>query len=255
MEMRSMLVKFRWHIPKLLKTIVMAKKSKPRISPADVPPGMILVKSRAYGDHLRAKRGTHKKAKLNAALKKRTVFVREANAAAKLFRDAVQPYGKGIIDKSIWPNLLSMFLLQLGKIGKVDFSQLEPFELHSRYTLHKILPTQVVRKYDDKTRTLQAVMSYSGPHFRNTRIDGYKLTAVVLFPDLKKKTAKTIVEESPILSQKIEQTPFDMSVSVPPRVKCFMLCLRIDGYSTDKAVHTFATKGMKVIAAGTLARS
>lgn len=68
MEMRSMLVKFRWLIPKLLKTIVMAKKSKPRISPADVPPGKILVKSRAYGDHLRAKRGTHKKAKRSRRL-------------------------------------------------------------------------------------------------------------------------------------------------------------------------------------------
>lgn len=233
----------------------MAKKSKSRISPADVPPGMILVKSRAYGDHLRAKRGTHKKARLNAALKKGTVFVREANAAAKLFRDAIEPYRKDIADKLLWPNLLKMFRLQQTKTGRVDFSQLEPFELHPRYTLHKLLPVQVVRSYDDKTRTLQAVMSYSGPHFRNARIDGYKLTAIVLFPDLKKKTAKTVVEESAILSRKTEQASFDVSVSVPPRAKCFLLCLRIDGYSTGKQSHTIAAKGMKVVAAGALARS
>lgn len=230
----------------------MAKKSKPRISPADVPPGMILVKSRAYGDHLRAKRGTYKKARLNEALKKGTVFVREANAAAKLFRDAIEPFRKGIIDKLLWPNLLSMFRLQQTKTGMVDFSQLEPFELHSLYTLHKVLPVQVARRYDDKTRTLQAVISYSGPHFGNARIEDYKLTAIVLFPDLKKKTAKTVVQESAILSRKAEQATFDVSVSVPLRAKCFLLCLRIDGYRTGKESRTIATKGMKVIAAGPL---
>ena len=69
-------------------------KSKRKISLADVPPGMILVRSRAYGDHVRAKRGTHKKAKLNPALKKGSIFISEANAAAKLFRDAIEPYRK-----------------------------------------------------------------------------------------------------------------------------------------------------------------
>ena len=57
-------------------------KSKSKISLADVPPGMVLVRSRAYGDHVRAKRGTYKKARLNAAFKKGTVLIGEANAAA-----------------------------------------------------------------------------------------------------------------------------------------------------------------------------
>lgn len=230
-------------------------KSKTKISLSDVPPGMILVRSRAYGDHVRAKRGTYKKARLNAALRKGTVLIGEANAAAKLFKDTIEPYRKDLIEKSIWPNLLSMFRRQQTETGIVDFSRLKPFEIHSRYTLDRLLPVQVVTRYDNNTRTLRAVISYEGlPHFRNSRIDGYKLSAIVLFPDLKKMTAKTVVEESPILPLKGKQSPFDVSVSVSGRAKCFILCLRIDGYSAGKLHDTIATKGMRVIAAGAITR-
>lgn len=137
----------------------------------------------------------------------------------------------------------------------VDFSQLKPFEIHTRYTLDKILPVQVVTSFDYNIRTLRAVMSHENlPRFNNARIDGYKLTAIVLFPDLKKRTAQTVVEESGILSVKRKQEPFDVSVTAPRRTKCFILCLRIDGYSAGKVYHTIASKGMKVIAAGTISR-
>ena len=230
-------------------------KSKSKISLADVPPGMTLVRSRVYGDHVRAKRGTYKKARLNEALKKGSVFIGEANAAAKLFKDAVDPYRKRLIDNSLWPNLLSMFRRQQTKTGCVDFSQLEPFEFHNRYTLHKLLPVDAVISYDDKTGTLRAVISYQGlPHFGKSRVDGYKLSAIVLFPDLKKKTANTVVEESAILPLEGKQAPFDVAISVPKRADCFILCLRIDGCSEGKVYHTIATKGMAVIAAGTISR-
>ena len=230
-------------------------KSKSKISLADVPPGMTLVRSRTYGDHVRAKRGTYKKARLNAALKKGTLLVGVANAAAKLFKDAVDPYRKGLIDKSLWPNLLSMFRRQQTKRGSVDFSELKPFEFHTRYTLRKLLPAQVVTSYDDQTHMLRAVISYEGlPRFGKSRVDGYKLSAIVVFPDLKKKTAKTVVEESAILSLEGKHAPFDVAVSVPGSAKCFILCLRIDGCSKGKVYYTIATKGMGVIAAGTVSR-
>jgi len=230
-------------------------KARPEISLSDVPPGMTLVRSRAYGDHVRAKRGTYKKARLNAALKKGTVLIREANAAAKLFKDAIDPYRKGLIDKSLWPNLLSMLRRQQTKTGIVDFSQLKPFEFHTRYTLHKLLPVQVVTSYHDKTRILRAVISYEGlPHFGQSRVDSYKLSAIVLFPDLKKRTANTVVKESTVLPLEGKQAPFDVAVSVPGKADCFILCLRIDGCSKGKVNHTIATRGMAVIAAGTVSR-
>jgi hypothetical protein len=68
MEKCKLLANFRSIDLNLIKSSLMAK-SKPKISLDDVPPGMILAKRGAYGDHLRAKRGTYKKAKLNAALK------------------------------------------------------------------------------------------------------------------------------------------------------------------------------------------
>src|SRR5690606_2137514 len=111
-------------------------KRKPRISPRDVPPDMVRVRTR-WGDHLRKKRGTHKPAKLNAALQQATILIREANAAARLFKDAIDPYRKGLIDTTLWHRLVAIFRRQQTVLGEVDFSKLEDFEFHTRYTLHK----------------------------------------------------------------------------------------------------------------------
>lgn len=228
-------------------------KSKRRISLRDVPPGMTRVRT-SQGDHLRAKRGTYKKAKLNRALKKGTVFVVEANAAAKLFKDAIHPYRSGLVDQTLWSRLLSVFLRQQNKLGTIDFGQLKPLELHTRYTLHKILPVRVVTTYDSHARMLQSVMAYEGrPNFDSKHIDGYKLTAVILFPDIKKKTIQTEVEDSGILRLEDKAPSFDVQFPVPTGAKWFVLCVRIDGYSQKKKYHTIATKGMQVVDSGTIA--
>ena len=229
-------------------------KSKSKISLSDVPPGMTLVKSHTYGDHIRAKRGTYKKAKLNAALKEGAARIGEANAAAKLFKDAIDRHRRGLINRSLWPDLVSMFRRQQTKLGKIDFTQLKSFEFHKRYTLHKLISAEVVTTYDDKNRLFRAVVSYGGFVFNKSIIDGYKLTAIVMFPDIRKKTAKTVSEESAILPMKEEHLPFEVSVAVPPGAKCFVFCLRIDGCSKGKVYHTIATKGMAVISTGAIGR-
>ena len=90
------------------------------------------------------------------------------------------------------------------------------------------------------------------PHFGKSRVDGYKLSAIILFPDLKKKRVQTVVEESPVLPLKGKHSPFDVTVSVPGRASRFILCVRIDGCNKGEVYYTIATKGMAVIAAGAL---
>lgn len=234
-------------------TTVMAK-SKSKLSLADVPADKTLVRSRAYGDHIRAKRGTYKKARLNPALKKATILIVEANAAAKLFKDAIDPYREGIVDKLLWQNLVSMLRKQQTVTGQTDMGQLKPFELHSRYTLHRLYPVQHDTSFDRKTRKLRSVIWSTGlPRFDKSGIDSYKLTAIAVFLDLKKKTAKAVINESSVLPLKGKPAPFDVMISVPPGAKSFILSLRIDGWSKGKAYHTIASRGMAVIVAGSLA--
>ena len=90
------------------------------------------------------------------------------------------------------------------------------------------------------------------PHFGKSRVDGYKLSAIILFPDLKKKRVQTAVEESSVLPLKGKHSPLDVTVSVPGRASCFILCVRIDGCNKGEVYYTIATKGMAVIAAGAL---
>jgi hypothetical protein len=63
--------------------------------------GMTFVHSRAYGDHLRAARGTHKKAKINNVLKKEGELLVKANKPAKILHDAIKIYRDGLRDRLI----------------------------------------------------------------------------------------------------------------------------------------------------------
>ena len=54
--------------------------------------GITFVKSPTYGDHVRAARGTHKKAKVNAAFKKQSKKLVKANHPAQILRNAIDPY-------------------------------------------------------------------------------------------------------------------------------------------------------------------
>ncbi len=55
------------------------------------PEGWVLVKSNAYGDHYRRKRGTVKPAGLNEALKLSNELMANADVYAKAIKDALDP--------------------------------------------------------------------------------------------------------------------------------------------------------------------
>jgi|SRR5688500_7380349 len=212
------------------------------------------VKSRRYGDHIRAKRGTHKKAKLNKSFKEQIKKIPGANLHAKIFKDAINPYRRKWEDGTMWNRLISMFMKQFDVHGAFDFSKLEPFEIHDHYTLEKLINMESEIGPDKKRSRLHVNLSYvMHPVFRKKSLrDGYQLGVIGVFPDLKKKSAKVVSEYSNVISLSGKVEPFNIELPIPQGAKTFLVCVSIHGCSKGKPDGPMTTKGMRMIQAGEL---
>ena len=214
--------------------------------------GITFVRSAAYGDHVRRKRGTHKEAKLNEAMQASGKRLVTTNTPAQIFQNAIKDYRDGLERGSLWRRLLSMFRRQLKASGTFDFGALEPFEIHTKYPLARfplIHPEVIV---DAQNRMLKVDISYSRhPEFeRSSFIDGYQLTAVAVFPNLETESAATVAARSPIIGLKDPVAPIEIRLAIPPEAKTFLVCVRIDGCMGGEVNRTPATMAMRMVKAG-----
>lgn len=227
-------------------------KSKSLIDFQGTIAGITFVNSRAYGKHIRAARGTYKKAKLNPAFKKQSKRLISANRPAKIFQDAIARYRYGLERGPMWSNLISDFNQQLVDYGTFDFSKLEPFEIHPRYPFERFLIIQPDIKINKSKSELNLSASYGKhPKFYKSRfIDGYKLTVIGVFPDLGEGTAKTVAVESQIMGLKGRADAIDVNLKIPRRATTFLVCIKVEGCAKGEVNNTPATMGMRMVKAG-----
>lgn len=211
--------------------------------------GLTFVNSATYGEHVRAARGTYKKAQLNEAFKKQSKKLVKSNVPAKIIKDAIDPYRKDFYDGSLWPRLVSMTNELFGDDGSFDLAKLKPFEIHAGYPLHRLLSLQTNTKVDRKGSKLQVGLSYDmHPAFQKSLpVDGYRLGVIAIYPDLKKQTAKTEIVYSKVIALIQKVAPLTLQVPIPPRAKTFLVCVRIDGCKKGVVYDTLASKGMRVV--------
>lgn len=210
------------------------------------------VSSHAYGDHVRAKRGTYKPAPINETLQQESQRMQMANVPAKLFKDAIEPYRGEMKDGSMWQRLVSAFRKQLKADGKFDFSKLVPFELDEKHTLQQKMSVNAFVTADEKKSRLKIEITYSAhPTFRRAKdVNGYMLSVISVFTDLKTKTASTQAKEVPIRKFKDAVTPLVMQIDIPSKAKEFIICLKIVGCKDDVVNKLRATVGFCVVAGG-----
>jgi hypothetical protein len=213
--------------------------------------GLTFVKSRTYGDHVRAKRGTQKRAKVNKAFEQESKTLLSANVPAKIFKDAIDPYRdrKGGL---LWQRLVSLFRKQHKDQGSFDFSKIERFEVDTDYPFERLLHVQPTIKSEKEKSILHVDIRYaSHPRFLKSKYtDGYRLTVIGLFPDLKKKTAKTVAVASKVIALNGVIKPLQTQLDVPPKAKSFIVCIKIEGCTKGEMSNTRTTNGLCVIGSG-----
>lgn len=214
--------------------------------------GLTFVRSRTYGDHVRAKRGTYKSARVNEALQQESKTLLRANVPAKIFKDAIDPYRGELTGGMLWQRLVSMFRKQLKENGACDFAKMERFEIHADYPFERFLYVQPAIKFEKKKSMLRVDLKYdSHPRFAKAKsVSGYRLTVIGIFPDLKKKNARTVAVTSKVIALTGAIAPLETRLDVPSRAKVFVVCVKIEGCINGVVNDSRSTMGLCVVGSG-----
>lgn len=215
--------------------------------------GYTYVKSPTYGNHIRAARGTRKKAELNPACQEQSKKLVKSNAPAQIIRDAINPYRKDFYHGPLWQKLVSRTNDASEKDTVFDFSRLKPFEVHPKYPLGRLLDVDEAIKVDRESSKLHVTLSSSTPPFFDKSlddVDGYRVGVIVLFPDLEKQTAQSGAVYSNMIGLKEKIESLRMELPIPSGATSFLVFVRVDGCVNGEPHHTLAAKGMRMVEAG-----
>lgn len=221
---------------------------------------LTLVKSKTYGDHTRAKRGTYKPALLNDALQKSGVSLLAGNKAAKTIFDALAPYRADFGGGQLWQHLVSVFKKQASSETGMNIGALRGLDIHDTYLLRKLaFPVAEVLRKEEKL--VVEIKLPSWPVFRNKKyINGFRMQVVFIFCDENLSAAESEDAWSALIGLPSKQTEKEVPDSIlyefawkPAFEKDLLLCLKMEGWENGRVATHPGTKGMAVLKAGKLA--
>lgn len=228
----------------------MAKKKKSIIGLRGTLNGETHVQSKRYGEHVRAPRGTYKKAKMNKKCVAVRKQVHKSNRPAQQIHGTLRPYSVNFKDGGFWARLVSVFHEYYNTHRKFDFKVIENMEVHEDYRLEQYLNLRV--SVSGEASRLQVTLTYGcHPVFERAHyINGYCFTVIAIYPDLRKKAALVESMLSPVISMKGEETEQSFALPLPKTAKEFVVCVKLEGTEDGRVVPGYPTKGMRIVKVG-----
>jgi len=211
------------------------------------PEGWVLVKSDAYGDHYRRKRGTVKPVELNDALKLSNKLMADADVYAKAIKDALDPFREKFEDGTMWSRLVKLFKRQLKKNGRVELKALEEFECHKKFHLRRILHRQLSVSVSDQNKTLEVeAMTYGALKARWEKAEDYRQILIVVFYDA--KLDANVFSDTVILPLgKSKRNVQKVSLAIPDQSVTALIALRCDFWHNEGPAGGNSRRGMEIL--------
>jgi hypothetical protein len=196
----------------------------------------ILVKSKAYGEHMRAPRGSKSKAVLNPAMKAHGRRLRKSTMPAKLITDALLPFRENFKGGMLWQRLVKHFAAQAKAGNAYSVTGIYNWDLNDRYLTSRIMAPDVIVKPDDSFSNLEVSVNYAiSKRFleKKKKITAFRITMIFLFPDFKKNENKTIplVLPDKLLS---DSAVYKFIVDIPPRADSYLACFKAEACSNGE---------------------
>jgi hypothetical protein len=208
------------------------------------------VRSKQYGNHVRAKRGTYKKAVLNDAFKKQAKAIGKISAVAKIIKGALDPYRQDLRDSKLWPRLIAA-MHKLGKSGTFDLSKMEPLEVNDNYRVDRFFTLTTTTAVDKAHALLRVTFAVDGrPIFKEKAVDAYRMGVIAIYPNQKKKSAETRDVYSDAMKFIAKPAPVVLEVPVPRGAKDYIVCVKVEGCQKGKVYFSYESKGMRIVDAG-----
>ena len=204
----------------------MPAKKRPGKKPAD----KIVVKSKAYGEHTRAPRGSKSKAMLNPAMRAHGRRLRKSNMPAKLIMDALQPFRENFKGGMIWQRLVKHFAAQAKKGDAYSVAGIQDWDLNAQYPTSRLMTPQVEIKPDPQFSNLEISVNYSfSKRFleRKKDITTFRITMIFLFPDFNKNEIITVPV---VLPDKLlgDSALYEFILKIPPRANAYLVCFKAE---------------------------
>ncbi len=204
----------------------MPSKKKLREKPAE----KVVVKSKAYGVHERAPRGSKTKAVLNRAMKAHGKRLRESTAPAKLIMDSLQPFRENFKGGMLWQRLVKHFAAQAKKGDAYNVVGIENWDFNLQYLTSRIMAPDVEIKPLDDFTDLKVEVNYTfSKRFleRKSNITSFRITLIFLFPNFRNNKIKTIPF---VLPDKLltDSSLYSFLVQPPRRANSYLCCFKAE---------------------------
>ncbi len=229
----------------------MPSKKKTRKNPAE----KVVVKSKAYGKHERAPRGSKSKAVLNLAMKAHGRRLRKSNIPAKLIMDALQPFRENFKGGMIWQRLVKHFAGQAKRGDPYSVTGINDWDLNLQYLTSRLMTVSVEIEPEDDFSNLAIEVNYSFSNRfleRKSDITAFRVTLIFLFPDFRKNKIKTIpiVLPDKLLS---DSALYSFIVEQPRGANSYLCCFKAEACRNGELYQNSVNVGkvMCLIASGT----
>ena len=204
----------------------MPSKGKKAKNPAE----KVIVKSKAYGVHERAPRGSKSKVVLNRAMKAHGRRLRQSNIPAKLIMDALHPFRENFKGGMVWQRLVKHFAAQAKKGVAYSVAGIGDWDLNVQYLTSRIMTVKVKIMPDHDFSNLEVEVNYYfSQRFleRKSDITAFRITLIFLFPDFSSNKIKTIpfVLPDKLLS---DSALYSFIVRVPRHAKSYLCCFKAE---------------------------
>jgi hypothetical protein len=215
-------------------------------------PGKIKVRSKTYGLHERAVRGTHKIAELNEAMKLNGLRMIGSNAPAKLILDALKIHRLDFPGGLFWQALLKHFTGQLKRGEPYSVTGLENKDINKNYPLSRIIAMEVETVPDMPTLAMTITLKSSVHESfirKSPKINGLQLTFIGIFPDFKENDRTVVLVVLPVRPIK-DTADYSFIMNIPVTAQSYILCCKVQGCQNGIVDDAKAARAMHITNTG-----
>ncbi len=208
---------------------------------------LTFVNSKAYGDHVRNRRGTFKPAVLNQTMEQSKDRLLQVNETASLIFRSICEHKDG----TLWPRLLSKLRRQLKETNQNDVLCLLNLECDAKHTLEKMLRSHWNVEGGIVKRKMNIDFTLPQPPIYDKKIlKAFQISMHVIFSDVERQKLKKEIAYSDILYKANCPKEFSFEIPVPVKSTTFAVFLKVTECEDGIALNYPQSTGMRCVAVG-----
>ncbi len=206
----------------------------------------VLVRSSAYGDHYRRKRGSVKKASLNATVAANAKRASTINNASKPLYAQLKQYGKEFCESMLWQQLLKRAWQSVTDKPEDLLATVTGLELNSKYPFRRFATGTIVQIKTEKKKIYVTLKNIMAPSLKTAGDCYFFEVCLVLFGDGFADGNCTVMR-TPWMDKGKVLRAHVFEFERPAKMKYYMVCVKLQSGRNEQAGGGLAGMGVRVM--------